>query len=111
MAPGERAGHRLSIPFVALVLALYASAVFSVSNVILDVAREGWTKIQLIQGTFTPAGDAQRLYQNASRSQALGSNGALPDVASDGKVRPYDVRIIDQAAQERRLRGPDTFSK
>ncbi|HLG70851.1 MAG TPA: hypothetical protein VK009_10545 [Chloroflexota bacterium] len=111
MATSERAGIRLSIPFLVLVLALYASALFSVNNVILDVAREGWTKIQLIQGSFAPAADAQKLYQNAGRSQAVDSNGALPDVSPDGKVRPYDMRIIDQAAQERQLRGPETFTK
>jgi hypothetical protein len=111
LAAADRSGTRFSLSFLIVVLAIYASAVFSVNNLLLDVAREGWSKIQLIPGTFAPAGDAQRLYQSASQTKAMSSDGELPDLILDGKVRPFDTRIIQQATQERQLRGPETFTK
>jgi hypothetical protein len=112
IAAAERPLGRASFAVLALVAIVYGSALFSVDNYILDVAREGWQKIQLIEGTFTPTGDPQKLYQAASRSRAMDSNGQhLPELTTDTKMRPYDLRIIQQAEQERQLPSPSTFTK
>lgn len=110
VTPEGRHTGWITLPILALATALYGSALFASSNLILDLARAGWQKIHLIEGSFFPSTDAQHLYQSASTAKAVGGSGeSLPELTTDSKMRPYDGRIIEQAAQERQLRGPDTF--
>jgi hypothetical protein len=95
VAPPHAAAAKQGASIAALmgVWLVFSAALFSIDNVMLDVAKAGWQKIQLIQGTFAPASDAAKLYGSTVQ----------------GKIRQYDPRIIDQAVQERQLKAPDTF--
>ena len=89
---------------------LFAAALFGADQVILGLAKAGWQKIQLIEGSFAPAKEALNRYQRDAPAKAIDSTGGdLPDISTDGKIRQYDPRIIQQAEQERRLPVPDTF--
>ncbi len=111
VAAADRPMGMVSVAVLALVAVLYGSALFSVDNYILDLARQGWQKIQFIHGTFTPATDPQRLYQAASTAKAVDSTGQhLPELTDFSKMRPYDMRLAQQAEQER-LPAPNTFNK
>ena len=106
---GNIGGNLLAIVGITLV---FGSALFSVNNVLLDVARASWSRILLIQGSFDPTLDAQQLYQLASRTRAFDqSGGGLPELLDTGKIKQYDGRIIQQAAQEHRLTLPAIFFK
>ena len=82
------------VPMLAIVL-IFSVALFAADNVLLDVARAGWQKIQLLEASFAPTQDAQKMYSSS--------------VA--GKIPGYDPRIIDEAVKERQLKAPDNIFK
>jgi hypothetical protein len=108
--PAAPRAARFPFMLIALVTLLYGGALFAVNNLFLDVLHTAWQEIQVIQGSFAPLEDARRLYQSAANTKAVDSTGTdMPGLSQDGKVRPYDLRIVGQASQERQLKGPDTF--
>jgi hypothetical protein len=100
-----------SLLAVAGITLLFGSALFSVNNLMLDVARDGWSRILLIRGSFNPTLDAQSLYRPASQTTAIDKSGLLPELEDSGKIKQYDGRIIQEANQERRLPLPNVFFK
>lgn len=106
---GSLRGNLLTVAGVTLV---FGTALFSINNVLLDVARSGWNKILLIQGSFNPTIDAQTLYRTAAQTKAFDKSGAgLPEVVDSGKIKQFDGRIIQEADQEHRLQLPSIFFK
>ena len=101
---------RANLLAVAAITLVFGSVLFSVNNVLLNMARSGWNRILLIQGSFAPTLDARQLYNSAAQTRALDNNGVgLPDIVAQSKIKQYDGRIIQQAAQEHRLPLPDSF--
>jgi|GEM_PF-5904313 hypothetical protein len=76
-----------------LICLLFSAALFAADNVLLDFVRAGWRQIQLIEASFAPTNDAQKLYTSSVQ----------------GKIPQADPRIIAEAARERQLKAPDTF--
>ncbi|MFI5267775.1 MAG: hypothetical protein ACHQ7M_10405 [Chloroflexota bacterium] len=110
--PPSQGSIRGSLLAVVGITLVFGSALFSVNNVLLEVARSDWNKILLIQGSFNPTIDAQTLYKSAAQSKALDKSGdGLPDLMGSGKIKQYDGRIIQQADQEHRLTLPNVFFK
>ena len=103
---GSALANLLAVVGITLV---FGVALFSVNNVLLDVAKAGWNQILLIQGNFNPTLDAQTLYQSASRTTAIGKAGLLPELLDPGKIKQYDGRIVQEAKLERRLPVPNGF--
>ena len=110
-ASSKRASAVAHVVAVVGITLVFGWALFSVNNVLLNMARGGWNKILLIQGSFDPTLDAQSLYRSASRTTAIGSGGLLPELLDPGKIKQFDGRIVQQAHQERRLPLPDGFFK
>ena len=107
-----RSGVGGTLLAMAAITLVFGSALFSVNNALLDVARSGWNHVLLIQGTFAPTLDAQKLYKAAAQTQALDRRGiGLPELTGSTKIKQYDGRIISQAAQERQIPLPDIFFK
>jgi hypothetical protein len=110
-APSQ-GGLRGNLLAVAAITLVFGSALFTVNNVMLDVARAGWSKILLIQGSFNPTLNAQTLYKSAAQTQALDQSGSgLPQLSDSGKIKQYDGRLIREADQEHQLSLPNIFFK
>lgn len=108
----RQASARANLLVIVAVTLVFGSALFSVNNVLLDAALASWNKIVLIHGSFNPSLDAQTLYNSAVPTKALDQTGAgLPALVGNDKIKQYDGRIIQQAAQEHRLALPSGFFK
>src|SRR5690242_11010596 len=82
-----------------VVTVVFGWALLIVDEVILANQQAAYQTIRFIQGTFAPLADARRLYLSASVSRAIDAGGSqLPEVTVDGKIRGYDMRIIEQAS-------------
>ena len=106
-----RGGFLVNLVVVIGITLVFGSALFSVNNVLLDMAHDGWNQILLIRGTFTPTLDAQTLYRSSGQTKALARTGLLPDLADNSRIKGFDPRIIQQAEKDHQIVLPTLFFK
>lgn len=106
-----KGGFLANLVVVIGITLVFGSALFSVNNVLLDMAHDGWNRILLIRGSFTPTLDAKTLYRSSGQTKALAGNGLLPDLADSGRIKGFDPRIIQQADKDHQIVLPTIFFK
>ena len=106
-----RGGFLANLMVVIGITLVFGSALFSVNNVLLDMAHNGCNQILLIRGSFAPTLDAQTLYRSSGQSKALARTGLLPDIADGGRIKGFDPRIIQQADKDHQIVLPTIFFK
>jgi hypothetical protein len=107
----DRGGFVANLVVVIGITLVFGSALFSINNVLLDMAHAGWNHILLIRGSFAPTLDAQTLYRSSGQSKALAGTGLLPDIADNGRIKGFDPRIIQQADKDHQIVLPTIFFK
>jgi hypothetical protein len=110
-AAPARDGFMANLVVVVGITLVFGAALFSVNNVLLDMAHDGWNQILLIRGSFAPTLDAQTLYRSSGQSKALARTGPLPDVTDAGRIKGFDTRIIQQADKDHEIVLPTIFFK